>query len=128
MRADGFSLDDKRAATGPHFEKFADLEQLITQHQSVPIITTDIPDIVARWRDLPGEAGRVRTDKSFLVPVDDIRDNAYDLSINRYKEVVYEQKTYDSPTDILAQINALDAQRQADLQVLTAMLAEPTAH
>ncbi|GAB2596365.1 type I restriction-modification system subunit M [Spirosoma areae] len=127
MRADGYSLDDKRTPTGPGFERFADLELLIEQHSTSPIHTTDIPDIVSRWRNLEGETNRKRTDQSFLVPVDDIRANAYDLSINRYKEVVYEQKEYDTPELIIGQIKGLDAERQILLTELEAMLlAEPS--
>lgn len=124
MRADGYSLDDKRTPTGPGFERFADLERLIGQHLDTPIHATDIPDIVNRWRNLAGEADRKRTDQSFLVPVDDIRANAYDLSINRYKEVVYEQKEYDTPDVIIGRIKALDAERQTDLLALEEMLAQ----
>lgn len=129
MRADGYSLDDKRTPTAPDFERFADLELLIEQHRAYPIHTTDIPDIVSRWRSLdqtdgPSEADRKRTDQSFLVPVDDIRANAYDLSINRYKEVVYEQKTYDTPETIIGQIKRLDAERQTLLADLETMLSE----
>lgn len=128
MRADGYSLDDKRTPTGPGFERFADLEELIGQHAETPIRATDIPDIISRWRNLDGEAERTRTDQSFLVPVADIRANAYDLSINRYKEVVYEQKDYDSPDAIIGQIKTLDAERQALLtQLETMLLAEPAA-
>lgn len=122
MRADGYSLDDKRTPTGPGFERFSDLETLIGQHRETPIHATDIPDIVNRWRNLDGETGRKRTDQSFLVPVDDIRANAYDLSINRYKEVVYEKKEYDSPAVLIEQIRALDAERQTLLTELETML------
>ncbi|RIV25471.1 SAM-dependent DNA methyltransferase [Fibrisoma montanum] len=124
MRADGYSLDDKRTPTGPSFERFADLEALISQHKETPIHATDIPDIVNRWRNLAGEVDRKRTDQSFLVPVADIRANAYDLSINRYKEVVYEQKEYDTPEVIINRIKALDAERQTDLLALEEMLAQ----
>jgi type I restriction enzyme M protein len=58
-----------------------------------------------------------------MVPVQDIRDNNYDLSINRYKEVVYEQKTYEKPDVIIAQIEQLDEERQSLLQELKEMLA-----
>ena len=127
MRADGYSLDDKRTPTGPDFERFADLELLIEQHATSPIHTTDIPDVVSRWRNLPAETDRQRTDQSFLVPVDDIRANTYDLSINRYKEVVYEQKEYDTPEIIIGQIKGLDAERQMLLSELEAMLiTEPS--
>ena len=132
MRADGYSLDDKRTPTGPGFERFADLELLIADANETRGVaslqqTTDIPDIISRWQNLSAETDRKRTDQSFLVPVDDIRANAYDLSINRYKEVVYEQKEYDTPEMIIGQIKGLDAERQSLLTELEAMLlAEPS--
>ncbi len=89
MQADGFSLDDKRQ----------------------PTERNDIEDIVARFKAPDGEAARLRTDKSFFVPVKEIRDNKYDLSINRYKEAVHEEKTYLKPIEIIAEIEALDAER-----------------
>ena len=71
MQADGYSLDDKRNI----------------------IKDNDIPDIVGRYHNLE-ESNRVRTDQSFLVPLEEIRDNDWDLSINRYKEIVYEEIEY----------------------------------
>ena len=102
MQADGFSLDDKRQ----------------------PIEKNDIPDIVAQYTSLLFGEGRggARTDKSFLVPVQEIRDNKYDLSINRYKEVVYEEKTYLKPSAIIADIETLDAERTALMNDLKALL------
>ena len=64
MQADGYSLDDKRQ----------------------PVEANHIPDMVARYHNLGAESTRSRTDQSFMVPVDEIRENKYDLSINRYKE------------------------------------------
>jgi type I restriction enzyme M protein len=106
MQADGYSLDDKRNL----------------------IENNDIPDIVARYRSLSGvemkdETNRKRTDKSFLVPVKEIQDNKYDLSINRYKEVVYEEKVYENPDAIINQIENLDKERADLLKQLKAMLA-----
>lgn len=101
MQTDGYSLDDKRN----------------------PIETSDIPDIVHRFHQLPNETTRKRTHKSFMVPVQEIRDNKYDLSINRYKEVVYEEKTYEKPTVIIEQIEALDKERAELLKQLKTMLA-----
>lgn len=101
MKADGYSLDDKRNA----------------------IEANDIPDVVNRYHKLNAELTRTRTDQSFMVPVQEIRDNKYDLSINRYKEVVYEEKTYESPTVIISQIEALDEERAALLTQLKEMLA-----
>jgi type I restriction enzyme M protein len=83
MTADGFSLDDKRQ----------------------PIESSDIPDIISRYSDLKTESSRPRTDKSFLVPVQEIRDNKFDLSINRYKELVHELKTYEKPAIIIPKFN-----------------------
>ena len=88
MRADGFSLNDKRTA----------------------IDDNDIPDILERWSKLADEANRTRTEQSFLVPRKEIEDNGYDLSINKYKEIVYEQKEYDAPNVILERLEGLDAE------------------
>ncbi|MEI7586324.1 MAG: SAM-dependent DNA methyltransferase, partial [Runella sp.] len=72
--------------------------------------------------NLQAETTRSRTDKSFMVPVKEIQDNKYDLSINRYKEVVYEEKTYEKPTVIISQIETLDKERAELLKQLKAML------
>lgn len=85
MKADGYSLDDKRN----------------------PIAANDIPDIIARFHNLAGEVDRARTEPSFLVDKQDIVDNGYDLSINRYKEVIYEQVEYDPPAVIMARLDQL---------------------
>ncbi|GAB2721437.1 DNA methyltransferase [Hymenobacter frigidus] len=104
MQADGFSLDDKRN----------------------PIIENDISDVVARWHNLGAEASRTRTDKSFLVSVEEIRLTNYDLSINRYKETVHEEKVYAKPHVIIAQIEALDEERQELLLELKSMVLSET--
>lgn len=105
MQADGFTLDDKRSETKEN----------------------DIPDIVARYTSLRGtkqsdEYLRKRTDKSFLVPQADIIANDWDLSINRYKEVVYEEVTYDSPATIIQDIKNLQQQSAQKLQILEDLL------
>jgi len=100
MQADGLSLDDKRQ----------------------PIEANDIADIISRYHNIGSEGNRSRTDKSFLVPVQEIRDNKYDLSINRYKEVVYEEKVYAAPADIIAEIENLDRERTELLEQLKGML------
>lgn len=88
MKADGFSLDDKRNA----------------------IADNDIPDIVARFHNLAGEADRTRKEQSFLVPVEEIREKGYDLSMNKYKEVEREVVTYDAPEVIMERIVNLETQ------------------
>lgn len=89
MQADGFSLDDKRTEQPDK---------------------TDLPDLLARWNDLDGEAARARTEQSFFVPREEIAENEYDLSLNRYKEVVYEPVEYDPPAVILERLAALEAE------------------
>jgi type I restriction enzyme M protein len=107
MKADGLSLDDKRTV-------FADQ----TKHEN-----NNISDITARWRNLDAETTRTRTDQSFFVPKAEIAANDYDLSINRYKEVVYEETNHDSPQDILRELGELENEIQADLKALEAMIA-----
>ena len=100
MQADGFSLDDKRS----------------------PIATSDIPDIVSRFAQRELEQDRARTEKSFLVPLAEIKANDWDLSINRYKEIVYEEVGYEAPAKIIADIEQLDLERGQVLQVLKGLL------
>lgn len=100
MQADGYTLDDKRAENK----------------------SNDIPDILERYHNLEAETNRKRTDKSFLVPVTDIVANDWDLSINRYKEVVYEEVTYAAPTTIISEIKKLNNERDAALQTLEGLL------
>lgn len=101
VRADGFSLDDKRN----------------------PITTSDLPDVRERWANLEGEKERQRTDQSFLVPKADIIAQGYDLSLNRYKEVVYDEVEHRAPLDIIADIEKLDAEIATGLAELKAMLS-----
>lgn len=86
MKADGYSLDDKRN----------------------PIEDNDINDIVERFSNLDKEVGRKRTEQSFFVPVEEIRYNGYDLSINKYKEIEYEEVVYEKPEIILNKIEELE--------------------
>jgi type I restriction enzyme M protein len=88
MQADGYSLDQKRT----------EVEE------------NDIPDVVARFNNLKAEEQRTRKDKSFLVPVDEIRNNDYVLSINKYKEVEREKVVYDSTEVIQGRIEALESE------------------
>ena len=101
MRADGFSLDDKRS---PQPE------------------TSDLPDILARWQNRAAETERKRTDQSFLVPGAEIVGNDYDLSINRYKEVEYEAVDHDPPRVILARLARLEEEIAAGRKELEGLL------
>ena len=100
MRADGFSLDDKRS----------------------PISDNDIPDIVARFHNREGEVDRQRTDQSFLVPRQEIVDNGYDLSINKYKQTEYVPVEYPPTREILAELNRLEVEIQQGLKELEGLL------
>ena len=100
MQAEGFSLDDKRT----------------------PIAANDIPDIIVRFQNLAEEKDRERTDKSFLVPKEEIVANDYDLSINKYKKVEYVAEEYPSPLEIMTDLNELEMQITADLAELEEML------
>lgn len=100
MQADGLSLDDKRS----------------------PVSENDIPDIIERFRNRDKEADRSRTDKSFMVPVKEIIDNDYDLSINKYKKVEYVPVEYPSTDEIMKQIMELDAEATKQLIELQKML------
>lgn len=91
MQADGYSLDDKRN------------ELDSSKHEN-----NNIPDILARFKNLSAEVERKATDQSFFVDKADIATNGYDLSINRYKEVVYEQVKYEAPSKILADLELLE--------------------
>ena len=93
MTADGFSLDQKRTE----------------------VKENDIPDVVARFHNPDGEKARTRKDKSFMVPVEEIRQNGYDLSINKYKEVEREEVHYEAPEVIFGEIEGLVGNIQSAL-------------
>ena len=100
MTADGYSLNDNRTK----------------------IKENDIPDILNRYHNLANESDRARTDKSFLVPFDEIKANNWDLSFNKYKEIIYEEIEYAAPTEIIKDIETLDQERNQALAALKQML------
>ena len=105
MQADGYSLDDKRSPLNEN------------KHES-----NNLPDILRRWQHRKNEAKRGRTDQSFLVPLAEIVVNDYDLSINRYKEIVYAKVEHDSPKKILAELKALEADIATGINELEGLL------
>ena len=105
MNADGYSLDDKRAKLDSE------------KHES-----NNIPDIIARYGKLKLEKKRTRKDQSFFVPKQEMVENKYDLSINRYKEVEYDEIDYDSPHTILENLVKIDSNIQKDLAELRRIL------
>ncbi|HKV72013.1 MAG TPA: N-6 DNA methylase, partial [Gemmatimonadales bacterium] len=100
MQADGWSLDDKR-------EKVAE---------------NDIPDVIARWRGRDAGRDTDRTAKAFFVPVEEIRENKYDLSINRYSVRGKEESPSEPPERIIARLRTIEVEIAQDLATLEAQL------
>ena len=100
MKADGFSLDDKRT----------------------PVSENDIPDIIERFHNLDKEADRAKTEQSFFVDKQDIVNNDYDLSINKYKETEYVPVEYPSTVEIMADLHELEMEITKGLAELEEML------
>ena len=100
MKADGFSLDDKRS----------------------PVPENDIPDILARFANPEAEAQRARTEQSFFVPKQEIAENDYDLSVNKYKQTEYKAVEYPPTSEILAELNGLYSQLGGVLTELVGLL------
>ena len=96
MQADGYSLDDKRTK----------------------IEDNDIEDIINRFSNLENETDRKRTEKSFLVPKEEIIENDYDLSINKYKEIEYEEIVYEKSEVIIGKIKELEKEITLGLEEL----------
>lgn len=100
MQNDGFTLNDNRT----------------------PIEENDIPDIIASYKNRHNEDNTDRKAKHFFVEADEIRQNGYDLSINKYKEVEYEEVQYEAPSKILADIKTLEDEVQQGLKELEGMI------
>ena len=88
----------------------------------IPCAENDIPDVIARYHNLAGEEGRTRKDQSFFVPVQEIRDNEYDLSFNKYKEVERVVVEHEDPKEILERIIALEQDIQTALTNLNPLI------
>ena len=102
MKADGFSLDDKRSE----------------------IADNDIPDIISRFSYPDGEKDRERTEQSFFVPKQEIVDNDYDLSINKYKKTIYVPVEYQPTSELLSELDSLYKELGETLNELGGLLNE----
>ncbi|WP_321405820.1 class I SAM-dependent DNA methyltransferase [Tolumonas auensis] len=130
MQADGFSLDDKRTPLIKNQELTTEadaIDEAAAHGTQAPSelpnhALNNIPDILYRWFNRDKDTDRKRTDQSFFVPVNDIIGNDYDLSINRYKETVYEEVKYDEPKVILERIKALQTAMNQGIAELEKML------
>ena len=120
MTADGWSLDDKR-------QPLLDADKLGT-HPSEKLTAEEhaknnLPDVLARWHKREGaERDRARTEQSFAVKREEIAAADYDLSLNRYKEVVHEHVEHVAPLQLMAELNAIEADIQGGLKQLEGML------
>ncbi|GGM65250.1 DNA methyltransferase [Micromonospora sonchi] len=121
VTADGWSLDDKRTPLLP--------AEKLGPAPSVPLTEDEhaknnLPDALARWSRRDGdELQRARTEQSFCVPKADIAEQDYDLSLNRYKEVVHEEVEHRPPLEILADLERLESEIQQGMSELKAMLS-----
>lgn len=102
MTADGFTLDAKRTPTEEN----------------------DIPDIIERYNNLDNEKNNPRTAKSFMVPVEEIRANDYDLAINKYKETIKEEKVYRKTSEIISELSDVQNKMLQNIEELKRMLGD----
>jgi type I restriction enzyme M protein len=121
MKADGWSLDDKR-------QPLLDADKLGTRPlTSLTIeehLKNNLPDVLTRWHEKEGtERNNPRIAQSFTVPKADIAATGYDLSLNRYKEVVHAQIDHIPPTQLIAELKQLESEIQSGLVELENMLA-----
>ena len=131
VQADGMSLDDKRTQLLPE-EKLGPVPK--STLTAADHAKNNLPDLLARWRSLhltlnsqpstlnKTERARPRTAQSFCVPKSDIAAQGYDLSLNRYKEVVHEEVTHRKPGEILKALGKLEAEIQQGMKELEGML------
>ena len=120
VTADGWSLDDKRAPLLDAGKLGVRPETSLTEDEHAK---NNLPGALARWSKRDGdEKKRERTEQSFCVPREEIAANGYDLSLNRYKEVVHEEVEHRSPLAIIAELEALEGEIVKSLADLKATL------
>jgi type I restriction enzyme M protein len=120
LTADGYSLDDKRMPLLP--------EDKLGPTPTVPLDAADyvknnLPDVLARWvRRNGSEQDRPRTDQSFCVSKEEILSHEYDLSINKYKQMVHKEVEHRSPAEIIEDLERIEAEIQQGMSELKGML------
>lgn len=119
VAADGVSLDDKRLPLLDD-EKLGPVASELTDEEHAK---NNLPDVLARWHRRAGsEQQRARTEQSFCVPKAEIVDQDYDLSINRYKEIVHEEVEHRDPSEILDELGKIENEIQQGMSDLKGML------
>ncbi len=120
VQADGWSLDDKRTPLLPEDKLGPVPKTSLTENEHEK---NNLPDVLARWGDRSAaERERPRTAQSFSVPKADIAAQGYDLSLNRYKEVIHEEMEHATPQEILSDLWKLEEEIQQGMKDLEAML------
>ncbi|STC99792.1 HsdM family class I SAM-dependent methyltransferase [Corynebacterium renale] len=125
LTADGYSLDDKRTPLleenllGPCPVDAAEAPVSLSDDQ---LRLNNLPDVIKRFFNKDAEVERARTEQSFMVPVDEIREADYDLSMNRYKEIAFDAEETREPAEIIAEIEELDEKIAASLARLKEMI------
>ncbi len=120
VNADGWSLDDKRTPLLPEEKLGSVPTSALTPEEHAK---NNLPDVITRWKERDGvERIRARTAQSFCVPKTDIAAHGYDLSLNRYKEVVHEEVQHRPPQKILEDLAMLEVEIQQGMKELGAML------
>jgi type I restriction enzyme M protein len=120
VRADGWSLDDKRQPLLPDDKLGPTPAAALTEAEAEK---NDLPDLVRRWGERAGtERARPRTAQSFCVSKADIAAAGYDLALNRYKEVDHEEVAHESPAAILAELRRLEAEIAEGMKQLEEMV------
>ena len=137
--ADGWSLDDKRNPLLDEAKLGATPTAKLTADEHAK---NNLPDILARWRNRgtggppvrgnsevthgraahATEEQRPRTAQSFMVSKADLVAQDYDLSINRYKEVVHAEVHHRAPKEILKELATLELEIQKEMKALEGML------
>ena len=120
VRADGWSLDDKRTPLLSADKLGPEPEMALSEEEYAK---NNLPDVLSRWGNRSGdELKRSRTDQSFCVSKADIVAHGYDLSINRYKEVIHKGGEHRPPLEILADLAKLETEIQEGMEELEEML------
>ncbi|HEX2964741.1 MAG TPA: class I SAM-dependent DNA methyltransferase, partial [Syntrophorhabdaceae bacterium] len=120
VQADGWSLDDKRSPLLSEDKLGVTPSTELSEDEHTK---NNLPDVLARWQERNNsEFKRSRTEQSFCVPKADIAAQGYDLSLNRYKEVVHEEVEHRPPKEILASLAKLEAEIQQEMAELEGML------
>ena len=120
VEADGWSLDDKRTPLLEQGKLGCKPTERLSDEEHAK---NNLPDVLIRWAEREhAEQERARIEQSFCVPKDDIAAENYDLSLNRYKEIVCEDEEQRSPDEVLADIEKLEKDIWAELKALKGMI------